>query len=94
MRFFKSDSESVYEQARLSLDAAWGLPNGYGTATCIDPASVAPRDANGMILLAVDDAFCEYAEAAEMLPQLLASSAVEEITEAEYRAAMPDPLQG
>jgi len=47
-----------------------------------------------MILLAVDDAFCEYAEAAEMLPQLLASSAVEEITEAEYRAAMPDPLQG
>jgi len=75
----------------LSLDAAWGLPNGAGTATCIDPASVAPRDANGMILLAVDDAFCEYAEAAEMLPQLIASGAVEEITAGEYQPAIQSP---
>ena len=44
-------------------------------------------------MLAVNDEFCQYEAAAAMLPQLLASGAVEELTEAEYRAALPQPQE-
>ena len=93
MRYFRCESgDQAYEQARLALDAAWGHPNTETkTVTCIDPAAVAPRDAEGRIVLAVNDEFCEYPAAAEMLPQLLASGAVSEMTEAEYRAAVESP---
>jgi hypothetical protein len=87
MRYFRS-TDAVYEQARAALDAAWGLPNDKGTATCIEPAATAPRDAQGRIVLAVDDEFCTYSVAAEMLPQLLASGAVKEIDAATYMAAV------
>jgi len=87
MRMFRS-SAAVYEQVRASLDAAWGLPNGLGTATCIEPADTAPRDGQGRVVLAVHDSFCEFPAVAELLPQLLASGAVEEITAAEYQAAV------
>lgn len=86
-RFFVA-SEAVYEQVRLTLDAAWGHPR-EGTATCVEPAATAPRDAMGRVLLAVHAEFCQYPVASEMLPQLLASGAVAELTEAEYRAALP-----
>ena len=89
MRYFRSPSDEVYEQARLTLDAAWGHPNETTkTITCIDPAAVAPRNAQGQIVLAVNDEFCAYSVAAEMLPQLLARGAVEEIDAATYRAAV------
>ena len=87
MRFFCS-TDAVYEQVRATLDAAWGLPNDLGTVTCIEPAATAPRDAQGRVLLGVDDSFCTYSVAAELLPQLLASGAVEEIDAATYRAAV------
>jgi hypothetical protein len=95
MRFFAATT-AVYEKVRMTLDAAWGLPNDLGTVTCIEPAVSAPRDSQGCVVLAVNDEFCEYSVAAELLPQLIASGAVEEITEAKYRAAVqtPDPLQG
>ena len=84
-RCFRTGNESLYEQVRLSLDAGWGhVP----PVTCIDPAAVAPRDAQGRIVLAVMPEFCEYEAAAAMLPQLLSSNAVEEITEAAYMAAI------
>lgn len=89
MRFFATSNEGLYEQTRLGLDAAWGLPNDRGTVTCINPAAVAPRDADGRILLAVADEWCEWEPAATMLPKLLVSNAVFEITQAEYRAALP-----
>lgn len=87
-RFFRSD-EATYEGIRQTLDEAWGLPNGAGTVTCIQPAATAPRDGQGRVVLAVDAAFCDYTVAVDLLPQLLASGAVAEITEAEYRAALP-----
>lgn len=87
MRYFRS-TEAVYEQARATLDAAWGLPDGRGTATCIEPAATAPRDSEGRVLLAVDDEFCAFTVAVDLLPQLLASGAVEEIEEATYGAAV------
>jgi hypothetical protein len=87
MKFFRA-ADTVYEQARLALDAAWGLPNDNGTATCIEPAASAPREEQGRIVLAVDDEFCAYPVAVDLLPQLLASGAVEEIDRATYRAAV------
>jgi hypothetical protein len=93
MRYFRSSSDEVYEQARLTLDAAWGHPNSATkTVTCVDPASVAPRDAQGRIVLAVNDEFCQYEAAAAMLPQLLASGVVEEIDAATYQAAVQPQL--
>lgn len=90
MRFFRATA-AVYEQARATLDAAWGLPNDRGTVTCIEPAATAPRDEQGRVLLAVADEFCSYSVAAELLPQLLASGAVEEIDQATYTASLPKP---
>lgn len=85
MRFFRSD-ESTYESARLAIDAAFGHEP---PETSISPASCAPRDAGGRIVLAVPDEFFEQS-AAVLLP-LLANGAVEEITEAEYQAAVQLP---
>lgn len=84
--YFRIAGEDVYEQVRLGLDAAWGHPSG-GTVTCIDPAAVAPRDQQGRIVLAVRAEFTAFPAAAAVLPSLLESGAVREITESEYRAA-------
>ncbi len=92
MRYFRA-TESVYEQVRAALDVAWGHPTADGkTVTCIEPAATAPRDAQGRIVLAVDNEFCQYEAAAAMLPQLLASGAVEEIDAATYQAAVQPQL--
>jgi hypothetical protein len=93
MRYFRTASDAVYEQARLTLDAAWGHPTADGmTITCIDPANVAPRDAQGRIVLAVNDEFTTYSVAVDLLPQLLASGMVEEIDAATYHAVVNPPL--
>ena len=88
MRYFRTSSDAVYEQARATLDAAWGLPDDKGTATCIEPAATAPRDSQGRILLAVNEEFCAFPVAVDLLPQLLAGGAVEEIGAAAYHAAV------
>ena len=85
-RYFRTASDEVYEQARAALDAAWSIEP---PQTCIEPAATAPRDAEGRILLAVDKEFCAYPAAAEMLPTLLTTGAVDEITEAAYWANVP-----
>lgn len=90
MRFFRTADAALYESIRSQLDAAWGHPTADGkTLTCFDPAAVAPRDSSGRLLLAVHDEFPTWEPAATLLPQLLASGAVEEISEAAYRAALP-----
>lgn len=94
MRSFRClAKDAVYEQVRLALDAAWGYPNAEtNSVTCFDPAAVAPRDAQRRILLAVRDEFVSYTVASEMLTQLLAGGAVEEIDLATYLAAVnPGP---
>lgn len=86
--YLRTADADLYETVRLQLDAAWGHPTPDGrTITCIDPAAVAPRDAQGRIVLAVRDEFTTIEPAATLLPQLLASGAVEQISEAEYSAA-------
>ena len=88
MRYFRTADDALYESVRLGLDAAWGHPSLDGrTVTCIDSSAVAPRDPQGRIVLAVNDEFCTYSVAVDLLPQLLAGGAVEEIDEATYRTA-------
>lgn len=89
MRFFRAATDAVYEQARRTLDAAWGLPNDRGTETCIAPISLAPRDAAGCPMVAVSDEWCQWEPAGTLLPQLIASGAVAEISEADYKANWP-----
>lgn len=90
-RFFRTPDAELYESIRLHLDAAWGHPTPDGlTVTCIDPAEVAPRDAQGRILLAVRPEFCEFDAVVAILPQLIASGAVEEITADEYKPVQPE----
>ena len=89
MRYFRA-SLSVYEGIRAQLDAAYGYPNAdTKTVTAITPAEDAAKDENGRVLLLASDAECEFPVAAAMLPQLLASGAVEEIDAATYQAALP-----
>jgi hypothetical protein len=90
MRYFRAGTAEIYDGVRLQLDAAWGLP-ANGQATCYTPAVFALRDSGGGYLLSVNDAFCQFAAVAAMLPELLASGAVEEIDEATYRASLPTP---
>jgi hypothetical protein len=95
MRYFRCEAgDEAYEQARLALDAAWGHPNAETkTQTCIDPAAVAPRDAEGRIVLAVNEDFCSYPASEQMLGYMISNGAAAEITEAEYRDAVQQPLQ-
>jgi hypothetical protein len=87
-RFFRTADAALYEQVRLGLDAEW---NHQPPTTCFDPAAVAPRDADGRIVLAVNVKFTEFPAAAAILPDLIASGAVEEIDRATYMAAIPLP---
>jgi hypothetical protein len=99
MRFFALHDIVVYEQTRATLNDAWGLPNSSGTVTCLSPAaeymhgtvllSAAPRDANGRIVAALRNDWCEWPPADALLGQLLSAGLVTEITEAEYLACLP-----
>jgi hypothetical protein len=93
-RYFSSDA-GVYLAVSHQLDAAYGYPNSATkTERALPPVSDLPSDENGTVYLAVDAAYCDYNLPSELLPQLIASGAVEEITEAEYQTATRPPLQG
>lgn len=89
-RFFRADA-ATYESVRAALDAAWGLPNNKGTTTCLAPVAAAPHDTQGRVLVGLLPEWCTWEPAPTLLPQLLASGAVEEITEAQYMADLPQP---
>jgi hypothetical protein len=88
MRYFRAVTAGVCEAIRAELDAAYGYPSG-GTVTSITPAAAAPVDAEGRVYLMASQAECEYPAVAERLPGLLASSAVEEVTAADWDALFP-----
>jgi len=93
MRFFRVIAgDEVYESVRLQLDAAWHLPNAdTKTESCMPPAADAPRDTGGTILVAVEDDWCSWSPADAMLPQLLAATAIEEMSDVEFTAALMPP---
>jgi hypothetical protein len=90
MRYFRAAADAVYEQARLALDAAWGLPNDKGTVTCIPPISLVPRDTNGKPMVAVSEDWCGWPPADTLLPQMIDAGAVDEISQADYQANWPE----
>lgn len=84
-RFFRTNNDELYEQIRLTLDATWGhVP----PTTCIEPAATAPRDKNNNIILSVKQEFVEFEAVQEILPDLLNSGAIIEITEEEYMSSI------
>jgi hypothetical protein len=90
VRFFRTADEALYESIRSQLDQAWGHPSADGrTQTCFDPASTAPRDSLGRLMLSIRQEFATWEPAATLLPQLISSGAVEEIDAETYQAALP-----
>jgi hypothetical protein len=91
IRYFRSTPE-LYEQIRATLDAAWGYPNAETkTQTALPPATGLPADSQGRVYLAISADYCDYILPSQMLPELIASGAVEEIGEAAYRSEFPLP---
>lgn len=89
MRYFRA-TPAVYAAICDQLDAAYGYPNAdTKTARSLPLAADLPADPQGRVYLAVSAEYCEYNLPSELLPQLIASGAVEELSAAEYRAAMP-----
>ena len=88
MRYFRASS-AVYAEISAALDAAYGYPNAETkTERTLPLADELPADLQGRVYLAVSQDYCEFVLPSQMLPQLLASGAVEEIDEATYQAAV------
>ena len=89
MRYFRS-TPAVYADICAQLDAAYGYPNAETkTERTLPLVGDLPTDGQGRLYLAVSAAYCDYILPGQMLPDLLASGAVAELTEAQYRAAVP-----
>jgi hypothetical protein len=89
MRYFRA-LPAVYVAICAQLDAAYGYPSeATKTLRSLPLVESLPVDAQGRVYLAVESVFCDYNLPSEMLPELLASGAVEEITAAQYQAMLP-----
>jgi hypothetical protein len=89
VRYFRS-TPAVYGSICSQLDAAYGYPNAETkTERALPLAAELPTDAQGRVYLAISAEYCDYVLPSEMLPQLLASGAVEEVTAAVYEALLP-----
>lgn len=88
-RYFRS-SPALYASICSQLDAAWGYPNAETkTDRALPLADTLPTDAQGRVYLAISADYCDYILPSQMLPELLASGAVEEITTEQYQAVLP-----
>lgn len=88
-RFLKASPE-VYEAMRAQVDASWGYPTEH-TQTSIPPAAEQNKDSDGDCIIGVKSEWCEWEPVATLLPQMIAAGQIEEITEVEYWAALPQP---
>jgi hypothetical protein len=88
-RYFRS-SPAVYVGICQQLDAAYGYPNAQTkTARALPIAADLPSDGQGRVYLAVSQEYCDYILPGEMLPELLGSGVVEEVTQAQYEELLP-----
>lgn len=91
MRYFVA-TPAVYNDICVQLDLAYGYPNeATKTQRTLPLPNELPSDNQSRVYLCISSEYCDYNLPSEMLPQLLASGAVTEITEAEYRAAVESP---
>jgi hypothetical protein len=89
MRYFCS-TPAVYAAICSQLDAAYGYPNAETkTERALPMAESLPTDAQGRVYLAISAEYCDYILPSEMLPQLIASGAVEEVDAAAYSVLLP-----
>ena len=89
MRYFRS-TPAVYGSICVQLDSAYGYPNAETkTERALPLAATLPADSQGRVYLAISAEYCDYILPSQMLPELLASGAVEEVSEAAYRAVLP-----
>lgn len=88
-RFFKAPP-AVYESLRAQIDAAWGYPTQH-TQTSIPTAADQHKAPDGDCVMAVRLEWLGWEPVATLLPQAVASGMIEEISEAEYWAAIPQP---
>lgn len=89
MRYFRSTA-AVYGSICDQLNAAYGYPNAETkTERALPLMADLPADAQGRVYLAISADYCQYNLPAELLPQLVASGAVEEVTAAVYEALLP-----
>ena len=89
MRYFRSTPD-VYASICVQLDAAYGYPNAETkTERTLPLASDLPADSEGRVYLAVAQEYCDYILPGQMLPELLASGAVQEVDAAVYAALLP-----
>ena len=86
-RFFRAPIE-VFDAIRQAADAAWGLP-ANGQRTAIAPVECCPV-VDGLVYMCVRADHCNYPPFDVQLPEMLASGAVYEISEADYWAACAD----
>ena len=86
IRYFRANP-AVYAAICEQLDAAYGYPKPqFQTDRVLPLASDLPSDGQGRLYLSIAAEYCEYALPTQMLADLLASGAVEEIAEEEYRS--------
>ena len=90
-RYFTSSPEA-YEYVALQLNLAYGYPKPETLTERALPLLVDMPQANGLVYVAVDAAYCDYNLPSELLPQLLASGSVDEITESQYNAIVAKPV--
>lgn len=89
MRYFRA-TPAVYADICAQLDAAYGYPNAETkTERALPLAADLPADAQGRVYLAISAEYCEFILPGQMLPELLASGAVEEVTAGQYAAVLP-----
>jgi hypothetical protein len=89
MRYFRS-TPAVYASICAQLDAAYGYPNAQTkTERTLPQVADLPSDDQGRVYLAVAADYCEFVLPSQMLPELISLGLVDEITHAEYHAAIP-----
>jgi len=89
MRYFRA-TPAVYASVCSQLDAAYGYPNlATKTERTLPLVADLRSDAQGRVYLAVSAEYCDFILPGQMLPELLASGAVEEVTQADYAALLP-----
>lgn len=90
LRYFRAPL-AVYADICAQLDAAYGYPNeATKTLRTLPLPMQETTDAQGRVYLAISSDYCDYDLPSELLPGLIASGAVQEITVAQYRQQVPE----
>ena len=89
MRYFRA-TPAVYADICAQLDAAYGYPNeATKTLRTLPLAADLPTDAEGLVYLMISAEYCDFILPGQLLPELLASGSVEEVTKAEHESLVP-----